>query len=83
MYFCVFSRYGDLVPRGYTGRCIGIVWILTGLVLVSLFSSVVTFSLTASVIDQNIMLYGTRVMTGLLPCFFSYVWDLEIIFPSC
>ncbi|XP_031553134.1 uncharacterized protein LOC116290268 [Actinia tenebrosa] len=53
--------YGDLTPRGYTGRCISMAWILTGLVMVSLFNSIVTFSLTASVIDQSIMLYGTRV----------------------
>jgi len=53
--------YGDRSPRGVLGRIFGIIWILIGLVITSVFTGVVTTSLTAITLDNDVALYGTKI----------------------
>ncbi|XP_048580690.1 phosphatidylinositol phosphatase PTPRQ [Nematostella vectensis] len=55
--------YGDRVPLSNAGRLIAFWWTLIGLVMVSIFTGVITSSLTATAVSLNkeIMLYGTNV----------------------
>ena len=41
-------RYGDKTPRSFFGRLFGVVWILLGLVVVTMFVATVTSALTHS-----------------------------------
>ncbi|XP_032241204.2 uncharacterized protein LOC5515526 isoform X2 [Nematostella vectensis] len=53
--------YGDKVPAGPISRVVAIIWVLTGLVMISLFMSVLTSSMTITIVGEKIMLYGTEV----------------------
>ena len=55
------SSYGDRSPRGFVARIFAIVWVLVGLVITSIFTGVVTTSLTAITLSTDVKLYGTKV----------------------
>ena len=62
---CFFpNRYGDRFPRGFVARIFAIFWVLTGLVIISIFTGVVTTSLTAITLSTDVKLYGTKVGKG-------------------
>ena len=56
-----FCRYGDKVPKANVSKAFAIVWILTGLVMMSILSGALTAAITIFVFESNIMLYGTKV----------------------
>lgn len=58
---CSFVRYGDKVPVGVCARLFAVVWIITGLVMASILVGVIATSLTFSTLDNEIILYGTKV----------------------
>lgn len=53
--------YGDIAPVGVPGRLFAIIWILTGLVIIAIFTGVITTSLTVVALTSNVKLYGTKV----------------------
>ena len=53
--------YGDIAPVGVPGRLFAIIWILTGLVIIAIFTGVITTSLTVVALSSNVKLYGTKV----------------------
>ena len=78
-----FLRYGDRSPRGYAARVFAIVWVLVGLVVISITTGVITTSLTAITLSTDVKLYGAKVMKK--ECFFGkflfiFVIYLKIIF---
>ncbi|XP_031565849.1 uncharacterized protein LOC116301000 [Actinia tenebrosa] len=54
--------YGDRSPRGYFARIFAIIWVLVGIVITSIFTGVVTTSLTAITLSTETSLYGTTVI---------------------
>ncbi|XP_048580338.1 uncharacterized protein LOC5501882 [Nematostella vectensis] len=54
--------YGDRAPRGFFARIFAIIWVLVGLVITSIFTGVVTTSLTAITLSTDTRLYGTQVV---------------------
>lgn len=59
LYF--LHRYGDRSPRGFVARIFAIIWVLVGLVITSIFTGVVTTSLTAITLSTDVKLYNTHV----------------------
>ena len=55
------DRYGDKVPLAYWSKVFAIVWILIGLVLMSTLSSALTSAVSLFVVQNNLVLYGTKV----------------------
>lgn len=53
--------YGDIAPLGVPGRLFAIMWILTGLVIIAIFTSVITTSLTVVTMSSSKKLYGSVV----------------------
>lgn len=53
--------YGDRSPRGFVARIFAIGWVLVGLVITSIFTGVVTTSLTAITLSTDVKLYGTKI----------------------
>ncbi|XP_047138624.1 uncharacterized protein LOC100206068 isoform X1 [Hydra vulgaris] len=51
--------YGDIAPIAVPGRLFAVVWILTGLVLIAIFTGVMATSLTVTAMSTDIMLYGS------------------------
>lgn len=41
-------RYGDKTPRSLIGRLFGVLWILLGLIVITMFTATVTSALTLS-----------------------------------
>lgn len=54
-------RYGDRSPRSFFARAFSFVWIMIGLVIISIFTATVTTSLTAISLSNDIKLYGSNV----------------------
>ena len=67
-------RYGDIAPRGVPGRLFAIVWILCGLVIIAIFTSVVTTSLTVVTLSTTKNLYGSMVYMKV----FKYIFDKKV-----
>lgn len=63
LFVCLFIcyRYGDSCPRSFSARIFGIMWTLTGLVIISILIGAIASSLTSVVVEQPITLYGTKV----------------------
>ena len=57
----LFIRYGDKVPVGVCARLFAVVWILTGLATASILVGVIATSLTFNTLENDIILYGTKV----------------------
>ena len=61
-YLLIFvDRYGDRAPKSIIGCIFGIMWTLTGLVIVSILIGAITSSLTSVTVERDVMLYGTEV----------------------
>jgi hypothetical protein len=60
---CVFSvsRYGDRIPKAIHSKAFCIIWITCGLVIVALFMSFITTTLTTEIIGKEKMIYGSKV----------------------
>lgn len=54
--------YGDRSPRSFFARAFSFVWIMIGLVIISIFTATVTTSLTAISLSNDIKLYGSDVI---------------------
>jgi membrane protein CcdC involved in cytochrome C biogenesis len=64
IFVLIFSpRYGDRSPRSFFARAFSFVWIMIGLVIISIFTATVTTSLTATTLSNEIKLYGSYVST--------------------
>ena len=63
--FC-FS-YGDRCPKSIAGRLFAVVWILTGICMCSIFTAMLTTSLTTISLDTNIPLPQAKVSCELAP----------------
>ena len=44
----VTCRYGDKTPRSFFGRLFGVLWILLGVIVITMFTATVTSALTHS-----------------------------------
>ena len=69
MYVCkcmyVFlCRYGDKAPKSLFGRLFATVWMITGIILLSMFTAQVSSRLTAQELKSDDHLFGKKV-TGL------------------
>ncbi|KAL9960831.1 hypothetical protein ACROYT_G034336 [Oculina patagonica] len=53
--------YGDRSPRSIPARIFGIMWTLTGLVIISILIGAIASSLTSVTVEQSIMLYGLKI----------------------
>ena len=53
--------YGDRAPRSVLARTFAFIWVLIGLVIISIFTATVTTSLTAISLSNEIKLYGSDV----------------------
>ena len=56
-----FPRYGDRSPKAIPARVFAIVWILIGLVIISITTGVIATSLTAITLSTDLQLYGAKV----------------------
>lgn len=54
--------YGDRAPRSVLARTFAFIWVLIGLVIISIFTATVTTSLTAISLSNEIKLYGSDVV---------------------
>lgn len=64
----LFYSYGDRAPKSIPARIFGIIWTLTGLVIISILVGAIASSLTTVTVEQDIMLYGTEVRSiNILP----------------
>ena len=61
-----FFRYGDIAPVCVPGRLFAVVWILTGLVIIAIFTGVITTSLTVIAMSADVKLYGATVRLNLM-----------------
>ncbi|XP_066933143.1 uncharacterized protein [Clytia hemisphaerica] len=52
--------YGDIAPVSVPGRLFAVFWILTGLIIVAIFTSVLSTSLSVQVLTSEVKLYGSR-----------------------
>ncbi|XP_057292208.1 uncharacterized protein LOC130614772 isoform X2 [Hydractinia symbiolongicarpus] len=57
--------YGDKAPRGFPGRLFSIFWIIAGITIISILTSVLGNALTQSVIIEEVKMAGLKV--GHLP----------------
>ncbi|CAH3191318.1 unnamed protein product, partial [Porites evermanni] len=53
--------YGDRAPNSIIGRIFGIMWTLTGLVIISILIGAIASSLTSVTVERDVILYGTEV----------------------
>ena len=61
-YLLIFvDRYGDRAPKSIMGRIFGIMWTLTGLVIISILIGAIASSLTSVTVERDVILYGTEV----------------------
>ena len=61
---CAYS-YGDRCPAGNIGRAFATVWVLIGLVVVSLMTGALTTALTSITESSGVQIYGSKVkITG-------------------
>ena len=61
LFFLCTVRYGDRAPKSIPGRIFGIMWTLTGLVIISILIGAIASSLTTVNVKKEIMLYGREV----------------------
>ena len=59
---CAYS-YGDRCPAGNIGRAFATIWVLIGLVVVSLMTGALTTALTSITETSGVQLYGSKVKT--------------------
>ena len=62
-YVSVYCRYGDTTPRSIQARMFGLVWIVVGVTIQSVFTATVTTVLTQQSLDANNRIQGERVHT--------------------
>lgn len=55
--------YGDRAPRSFIARVFAFIWVLIGLVIISIFTATVTTSLTALSLSNDVTIYGKTVAT--------------------
>lgn len=60
---CAYS-YGDRCPAGNIGRAFATIWVLIGLVVVSLMTGALTTALTSITEASGVQLYGSKVKTS-------------------
>ena len=58
---CFNSRYGDRSPVTVPDRIFAIVWVLMGLVIISIVTGGIVTSITLVLVVQEGKLYGARV----------------------
>ena len=58
------SRYGDIIPKGLIGRLISFAWMIVGLVMTSVFISTLSAAITVSSINNDVIIYSTKVMNS-------------------
>ena len=56
----LYHRYGDRSPKSALGRVFCILWIITGVIIISIFTALVTASLSASTV-QIFKIHGSKV----------------------
>jgi len=60
-----FFRYGDKAPKTITGKLLGLVWMLAGLIITTMFISIITTSMTSVSLEGRTNLRGVTVSRGL------------------
>jgi len=72
----IFS-YGDKTPKFVFGRLFGVIWIMTGLVIIAIFTATATSSINISV-DGWAVVRGKKVLRGCLHNFPKYRSPISI-----
>ena len=62
-YILVFS-YGDCCPRTFYGKCFGLIWMLTGYVIITMFLGTITTVLTSISLEGKGDILGVKVTLG-------------------
>ena len=60
VFYCDY-RYGDRSPSSICGKCFGIIWILAGIIILSIFTAAVTTALSSGADTDNDPLSGHKV----------------------
>lgn len=60
-FFFFLCSYGDRYPRSIGGRLFAVMWILVGMVIISIFTAALTSSLTTLSLETKVKLPGTKV----------------------
>ena len=60
LFICLCS-YGDRYPRSMGGRLFAVMWILVGMVIISIFTAALTSSLTTLSLETQVKLPGAKV----------------------
>ena len=59
-----FFRYGDKAPKTIAGKLLGLVWMLAGLIITTMFISIITTSMTSVSLEGRTNLRGVTVGRG-------------------
>lgn len=62
----VCCRYGDKAPKTILGKLLGMVWMLAGLIITTVFISIITTSLTSVSLEGRTNLRGVAVGMALI-----------------
>lgn len=57
----MFCRYGDKAPKTIVGKMLGVVWMLAGLIIITMFIGIVTTALTSVSLEGRNNLRGVKV----------------------
>lgn len=60
----LYFRYGDLAPKTIPGKLLGLIWMLAGLIIITMFISIITAALTNVSLLGRTNLRGVTVSTG-------------------
>lgn len=70
-YLFLLHRYGDKVPKSVVARIFSVIWIILGLISMSMIMAHITSTLTALSLEQELSLKGLKVCCMLHACFIS------------
>ena len=58
---CILCRYGDKAPKSFFARLFATVWMVAGIILLSMFTAQVSSRLTAQELKSDDHLFGKKV----------------------
>ena len=72
------NSYGDRSPKSTLGRVFCILWIITGLVIISIFIAMVTASLSAST-HPHFPIHGSLVSEDRVVYLSKYIYSINLL----
>lgn len=68
-YLFLLPRYGDKVPKSVVARIFSVIWIISGLISMSMIMAHITSTLTALSLEQELSLKDLKVCCMLHACY--------------